>query len=79
MGGRSEIDWDPVGQSGGGGLTLPVCQFFTVLQVCWYCLAGRENCFRQSNYFAGHVDEGPHLHSFDLLVAPELLCKLNEP
>ena len=29
-------------------------------------LAGRENCFQQSDKFAGHVGEGLHLHSVGL-------------
>ena len=44
MGGQSEIDCDLKGQS--GDITWPVCkQFLGLLQVCWYCLAGREKCF----------------------------------
>ena len=77
-GGRSEIDRDPGGQS--RGMTRPVCkQFLAILQVCWHCLAGRENCFQQSKKFAGHVGEGLHLHSVVVEVTTELLCKLNEP
>ena len=37
-----------------------------ILQVCWHCLAGRENCFQQSDKFAGHVGEGLLLHSIGL-------------
>ena len=64
-GGQSEIDWDLKGQS--RGITWPACkQSLAILQVCWYCLAGREKCFLQCDKFAGHVGEGLHLHSVGL-------------
>ena len=44
-----------------------------------HCLAGRENCFQQSDRWAGHVGEGLHPHSVCLKVTQELLCKLNKP
>ena len=41
---RSEMDRDPVGQS--RSMTRQACQqFLATLQVCWHCLARRENCF----------------------------------
>ena len=48
------------------GMTWPAYkQFLAILQVCGECLAGRENCFQQSDKFAGHVGE-VHLHSVGL-------------
>ena len=41
-------------------------QFLTILQVCWNCLAGRENCFQQSDRLVGHVCEGLHPDSVGL-------------
>ena len=63
------------------GMTWPACkQFLAILQVYWYCLAGREKCFCvHSGKFAGHVGEGLHLYGVGLYETPELLCKLNEP
>ena len=41
---RSEMDRDPVGAS--RSMTRQACQqFLATLQVCWHCLARRENCF----------------------------------
>ena len=41
---RSEMDRDPVGQL--RSMTRQACQqFLATLQVCWHCLARRENCF----------------------------------
>ena len=75
---KSEMDWDLEGLL--RGMTLPVCkQFLVILQVYWHCLAGRENCFQQSDIFAGHVGEGLHLHCVGLYATLKLLCKLNEP
>ena len=54
-------------------------QFATILQVCRHCLAGRENCFQQSDRLARHVGEGLHPHSVCPKVTHELLCRLNEP
>ena len=53
--------------------------FLAILQVCWHCLAGRENCFKHSDRFARHVCEVLHPHNIGLYETPELLCKLNEP
>ena len=50
-GGRLEMDWDLVGWS--KGMTWPACkQFLAILQVCWHCLAGRENYFKHSDRLA---------------------------
>ena len=49
--GRSEMDRDPEGWS--RGITRPACkQFLAILQVCWHCVAGRENCFKHSDRLA---------------------------
>ena len=46
------------------GMTWPTFkQFLDILQVCRHCLAGRENCFQQSDRLAGHVGEGLRPHS----------------
>ena len=58
-GGRSEMDQDPEGQS--RGMAWPTFkQSLAILQVWRHCLLGRENCFKQSDKLAGHVDEGVH-------------------
>ena len=64
--GRLEMDWDPEDQS--KGMTLPACkQFLAILQVCWHCLARRENyCFKQSDRFAGPKGEGLKAYSVGL-------------
>ena len=77
-GGRSEMDWDLGGWS--RGMTWPASNMLIViLQVCWHCLSGRENCFKHSDRLARHVCEDFHPQSVGLLVTPELLCNLNEP
>ena len=43
--------------------TASLQTFLVILQVCWYCLAGRE---KQSDKFVGHVGEGLHLFSVGL-------------
>ena len=64
-GGRSAMDQDPEGQS--RGMAWPTFkQFLAILQVCWHCLPGRENCFKQFDELAGHVDEGLHPQSVGL-------------
>ena len=55
-GGRSEIDRDPEGKSSGYDMTG-----LQTVPVWWNCLATRENCFQQTDKFAGHVDEGLNL------------------
>ena len=69
-GGRSEMDQDPEGQS--RGMARPTFkQFLVLLQVCQHCLPGRENCFKQSDKLAGHVNEGVHPHNVGLQVVHE--------
>ena len=34
--------------------------FFVILQVCRHCLPERENCFKQPDKLAGHVNECLH-------------------
>ena len=64
-GGRSEMDWDLGGWS--RGIVWPACkQFLAILQVCWHCLAGRENCFNHPDRLACHVYEALHPHSVGL-------------
>ena len=78
--GVAERRWIRTWKVSQGGMTRPVCkQFLAILKVCLHCLAGKENCFQQSDKFAGHVLEGLHLHSVGMEVTTELLCKLNGP
>ena len=63
-GSRSEMGWDLGGWS--RGMTWPTCkQFLAILQVCWHCLAGRENCFKHSDRLAD-VCESLQPHSVGL-------------
>ena len=64
-GGRSEMDWDLGGWS--RGMTWPASkQLLAILQVCWHCLAGRENFYKYSDRLARHVYEALHPHSVGL-------------
>ena len=64
-GGRSVMDWELGGWS--RGLIWPACkQFLAILYVGWYCLAGKENCFKQSDRLARHVCEGLNPYSVGL-------------
>ena len=63
--GQSEMNWDLEGWS--RGMVWPSSkQFLAILQVCWHCLAGRANCFKESDRLARHVYEALHTHSVRL-------------
>ena len=64
-GGRMEMDRDPEGQSRGYDMTsLQTVPYHIAGMLAFF--AGRENCFQQSDKFAGRVGEGLHLHTVGL-------------